>query len=90
METLTTSVAPGSESFVGNEAEHRALLVQLREKLATAALGGPERSRQRHLDRGKLLPRERIDQLLDEGSPFWKSPRSPPTGSTMTSAPEPG
>lgn len=70
METLTTSVAPGSESFAANEAAHRALLAQLAEKLATAALGGPERSRQRHLDRGKLLPRERIDQLLDDGSPF--------------------
>lgn len=70
METLTTSAAPGSESFAANDAEHRALLAQLREKLATAALGGPERSRQRHLDRGKLLPRERIDHLLDDGSPF--------------------
>lgn len=70
METLTTSAAPGSESFAANDADHRALLVQLREKLATAALGGPERSRQRHIDRGKLLPRERIDQLLDQGSPF--------------------
>ncbi|MBQ1444436.1 MAG: methylcrotonoyl-CoA carboxylase [Renibacterium sp.] len=70
METLATSVAPGSESFAANDAEHRVLLRQLREKLATAALGGPERSRQRHLDRGKLLPRERIDQLLDDGSPF--------------------
>lgn len=70
METLTTSAAPGSDNFAANDADHRALLSQLREKLATAALGGPERSRQRHLDRGKLLPRERIDQLLDEGSPF--------------------
>ncbi|MGI9365690.1 MAG: carboxyl transferase domain-containing protein [Rhizobiaceae bacterium] len=34
------------------------------------ALGGPERSRQRHLDRGKLLPRERVLRLLDPGSPF--------------------
>ncbi|AJT40527.1 carboxyl transferase domain-containing protein [Psychromicrobium lacuslunae] len=70
METLTTSAVPGSDNFAANDADHRALLSQLREKLATAALGGPERSRQRHLDRGKLLPRERIDQLLDEGSPF--------------------
>ena len=36
----------------------------------TAALGGPERSRERHVARGKLLPRERIDALLDDGSPF--------------------
>ncbi|BBX91606.1 acetyl-CoA carboxylase subunit beta [Mycolicibacterium boenickei] len=50
--------------------EHLALVEQLRAKLATAALGGPERARQRHVDRGKLLPRDRVDGLLDPGSPF--------------------
>ena len=50
--------------------EHLALVGQLRAKLATAALGGPERARQRHVDRGKLLPRDRVDGLLDPGSPF--------------------
>jgi 3-methylcrotonyl-CoA carboxylase beta subunit len=49
---------------------HRALVADLREKLATAALGGPERSRARHVERGKLLPRDRVDQLLDPSSPF--------------------
>ena len=39
-------------------------------KLATAALGGSERSRERHVSRGKLLPRDRVDGLLDPGSPF--------------------
>ncbi|WP_223158998.1 carboxyl transferase domain-containing protein [Microcella alkalica] len=48
----------------------RALVEELQTTLATAALGGPERSRERHVARGKLLPRERIDALLDEGSPF--------------------
>ncbi|UZJ26692.1 methylcrotonoyl-CoA carboxylase [Rhodococcus antarcticus] len=47
-----------------------ALVADLRARLAAAALGGPERSRQRHLDRGKLLPRDRVDTLLDRGSPF--------------------
>lgn len=42
----------------------------LRDKLEQVALGGPERSRQRHVARGKLLPRERIARLLDESSPF--------------------
>lgn len=46
------------------------LAAELRERLATAAAGGPESSRQRHLSRGKLLPRDRITRLLDEGSPF--------------------
>ena len=46
------------------------LVAELREKLAQTALGGSESSRTRHVARGKLLPRERVDRLLDEGSPF--------------------
>ena len=42
----------------------------MRAKLAAAALGGPERARERHVSRGKLLPRDRVDGLLDPGSPF--------------------
>jgi len=49
---------------------NRALAAELREKVAEAALGGPERSRERHVSRGKLLPRERVERLLDPGSPF--------------------
>jgi len=48
----------------------RDLVVDLRERLATARLGGSEKSRQRHVDRGKLLARDRVDRLLDPGSPF--------------------
>ncbi|MFB4351770.1 carboxyl transferase domain-containing protein [Microbacterium sp. LS_15] len=47
-----------------------ALADELRERLAAAALGGSESSRQRHVARGKLLPRDRVARLLDEGSPF--------------------
>jgi 3-methylcrotonyl-CoA carboxylase beta subunit len=43
---------------------------ELREKTAAAALGGPESSRKRHAGRGKLLPRERVERLVDPGSPF--------------------
>src|SRR6476646_6804233 len=53
-----------------NREAHGALVAQLREKLAAAALGGPERARTRHVDRGKLLPRDRVDGLLDPGSPL--------------------
>ncbi|BCO35243.1 methylcrotonoyl-CoA carboxylase [Mycobacterium heckeshornense] len=53
-----------------NREAHRALVAQLREKLAAAALGGPQRARERHVARGKLLPRDRVDGLLDPGSPF--------------------
>ena len=48
----------------------RELSEQLRERLAEVRLGGDERSRARHRARGKLLPRDRIDRLLDPGSPF--------------------
>ncbi len=70
METLTSKVDPLSASFRANEAAQSHLVVELRDRLAAAALGGPERSRERHVARGKLLPRERVDQLLDDGSPF--------------------
>ncbi|MFT4288513.1 carboxyl transferase domain-containing protein [Nocardioides sp.] len=48
----------------------RELTEELRERLAVARLGGSESSRRRHTERGKLLPRERVDRLLDPGSPF--------------------
>ncbi len=50
--------------------EHLRLVAQLRAKLAEAALGGPQRARDRHVERGKLLPRDRVDGLLDPGSPL--------------------
>ena len=46
------------------------LVTDLKSRLSAAALGGPERSRERHVARGKLLPRDRVDTLLDPGSPF--------------------
>ncbi|OUM44332.1 carboxyl transferase domain-containing protein [Arthrobacter sedimenti] len=70
METLASKVDPLSAAFAANSAAQTELVGDLRRRLATAALGGPERSRERHVARGKLLPRERIDQLLDDGSPF--------------------
>ena len=70
MTTLTTGIDPSSETGRRNAAEHAALVQELRDKLAAAALGGPESSRERHVARGKLLPRDRVDRLLDEGSPF--------------------
>ncbi len=70
METLTSKVDPLSPAFTANHAAQAELVEDLRRRLAVAALGGPERSRERHVARGKLLPRERIDQLLDDGSPF--------------------
>jgi 3-methylcrotonyl-CoA carboxylase beta subunit len=50
--------------------QHMELVAQLREKMAAAALGGSAKARERHVSRGKLLPRDRVDGLLDPGSPL--------------------
>lgn len=49
---------------------YRALVDELRERRARVAAGGPEKARERHVARGKMLARDRIDALLDRGSPF--------------------
>ncbi|MFD0413952.1 carboxyl transferase domain-containing protein [Streptomyces sp. NPDC127108] len=67
---LASAADPASEAWRSNETAHRALAEELRGKLAAARLGGGERARQRHVARGKLLPRDRVDALLDPGSPF--------------------
>ncbi|MGX1974616.1 carboxyl transferase domain-containing protein [Streptomyces kronopolitis] len=67
---LGSTADPASDSWRANEAAHRELVEQLREKLAAARLGGGEKARARHTARGKLLPRDRVDALLDPGSPF--------------------
>jgi 3-methylcrotonyl-CoA carboxylase beta subunit len=70
MQTLSSTARPMSVEFQANRAAQGALVAELRERLAEVSRGGPERSRDRHIARGKLLPRDRIDYLLDPGSPF--------------------
>ncbi|MFR9806232.1 carboxyl transferase domain-containing protein [Pseudonocardia sp. RS010] len=67
---LGTKVDPGDGQFARNAESHRSLVADLNAQLAAARLGGPERSRARHLERGKMLPRDRVDSLVDPGSPF--------------------
>ncbi|NCA01214.1 MAG: methylcrotonoyl-CoA carboxylase [Sphingomonadaceae bacterium] len=67
---LPTLYAADSPEAQARAAHNRALAQELRARVAAAALGGDERSRERHVARGKLLPRERVEQLLDPGSPF--------------------
>ncbi|WP_157219269.1 carboxyl transferase domain-containing protein [Flavisphingomonas formosensis] len=67
---LTTNLDLSSPEAQARAAHNRALAAELRERVAIAALGGDERSRGRHVARGKLLPRDRVEQLLDPGSPF--------------------
>jgi 3-methylcrotonyl-CoA carboxylase beta subunit len=71
-----------------NADAHRELVADLRDRLATAARGGSERSRSRHVARGKLLPRDRVDHLLDQGSPFLEL--SPLAAHGMYSGAAPG
>lgn len=70
MQQLITQVDAHSEQYRTNFTHHTMLREQLRDRVAEVAKGGSERSRQRHLDRGRLLPRERVRRLLDPGSPF--------------------
>lgn len=67
---LKSSAAVGSAEFKANRARHLAALEQVQNAVVAAALGGGKAARDRHLARGKLLPRDRVAGLLDLGSPF--------------------
>lgn len=67
---IRDEVDRNGEEFARNAAHHRALAEDLRAQLDRVAEGGGERARRRHLDRDKLLPRDRIRALLDPGSAF--------------------
>ncbi|QSI48623.1 carboxyl transferase domain-containing protein [Thermobispora bispora] len=67
---LQSRCDPHTEQFKRNAEVNERLAAELRERLAAAAQGGPERARHRHVNRGKLLPRDRVDTLLDPGSRF--------------------
>ena len=67
---LTTKLDRESAESKARFAQNRTLAADLRAKVAEAALGGPEKHRERHVSRGKLLPRDRVERLLDPGSPF--------------------
>ncbi len=68
--TLTTKLDRESAEAKARFAHNKGLADELRERVAEASLGGSEKSRERHVSRGKLLPRDRVERLLDPGSPF--------------------
>ena len=70
MPKLISAVDRNSPAFKTLDAHNRALRDELYEKVAKAARGGSDASRDRHVARGKLLPRDRVERLLDPGSPF--------------------
>ena len=67
---LQSKAMPSSEGFKLNRAAHLEALAQIDDAAEAARLGGGERSRARHESRGKMLPRRRVANLLDPGSPF--------------------
>jgi 3-methylcrotonyl-CoA carboxylase beta subunit len=67
---LASAVDTQGKEFRANVAAMRALVKELEDRRAEASLGGPARSRERHVSRGKLLPRERVLRLIDPGAPF--------------------
>src|ERR1043166_5439249 len=67
---LASVIDTQGKEFRANAAAMRALVTELAEKRAQAALGGSQRARERHTARGKLLPRERVTRLIDPGAPF--------------------
>ncbi len=67
---LTTALSRDDATFQANSAHNRALADELRARVARAALGGNAKSRERHVARGKLLPRDRVERLLDPGTAF--------------------
>ncbi|HEX8760502.1 MAG TPA: carboxyl transferase domain-containing protein [Pseudonocardiaceae bacterium] len=69
MDVLASHV-DSAGSAAHNVQAHAAIVADLRQRLAKARLGGPPKARQRHVERGKLLPRDRVDTLLDPSSPF--------------------
>ncbi len=70
MPVLKSAIALTKPVFRKNAEAMGALVVELKSRMAAAALGGDERARLRHTERGKLLPRERVERLIDPGSPF--------------------
>jgi 3-methylcrotonyl-CoA carboxylase beta subunit len=67
---LSSSIDTTANGFRGNAERMRSLVDELKARRTEAALGGPQRARERHVGRGKLLPRDRVMNLIDPGTPF--------------------
>jgi 3-methylcrotonyl-CoA carboxylase beta subunit len=70
MTALQTAISPRSDAYRANHAAMSALVADLRARVSQAALGGSAAAREKHTARGKLLPRDRVEALLDPGAPF--------------------
>ena len=72
MTAFKTLIDANSKTFAANRAAMQGLVDDLRSVLAKIEEGGGGKARQKHLDRGKLLPRERIARLIDADTPFME------------------
>jgi 3-methylcrotonyl-CoA carboxylase beta subunit len=70
MSALTSQLDTRSAAFRDNVAQMQALVDDLKAKVRQIQQGGGDKAREKHLSRGKLLPRDRVRTLLDPGSPF--------------------
>src|SRR5690606_32491436 len=70
MSVIQSNISPSTDAFRANAERMRALVDEISAKARVVEQGGPEEARERHVSRGKLLPRERLAQLLDLGAPF--------------------
>ena len=70
MDTLKSNINTGSKEFIENSKVMESLVSDLKKKIAFSQMGGGKEAIERHISRGKLLPRERINYLIDPGSPF--------------------
>jgi 3-methylcrotonyl-CoA carboxylase beta subunit len=70
MDVLKSSIDPTSEEYINNQKHHLSLREELMNKLNRVYQGGGEKYVEKHRKREKLLPRERIEKILDHGSPF--------------------
>lgn len=73
MAIIKSNISSGSEAFTANKMAHETAMEQVRKAADAAMAGGGENARNRHLSRGKILPRERVARLLDPGSPFLET-----------------
>ena len=70
MNSIESKLDARSDDFKANTEAMQAVVLDLKQKVATIALGGGEKARSKHIARGKLLPRDRVQMLLDPGTPF--------------------
>jgi 3-methylcrotonyl-CoA carboxylase beta subunit len=90
MPAIESRLDPRSPEYRANRQVMEPLVADLHARLAAAALGGGETSRARHVARGKLLPRQRVEMLLDAGAPFLELSQLAATGLYHNEAPGAG